>query len=127
MWRVANYPSEMLSLPFEIFVISIATETLDSTRSVRVDVKLWAQKHELPSKLQFFPHTSANVSSITRALGGPWPQRGVDFFARECCQHSFTARECGRLLEGIRLGQVVQRSEAHYGFGIGVCELDGYC
>ena len=31
------------------------------------------------------------------------------------------------LLQGIRLGHVVQRSEAHYGLGIGVCELDEYC
>ena len=63
---------------------------LDSTRSVRVGIKRWAQKHELPSKLQFFPHTSANASSITRALRSPWPQRGVEFVARECCEHSFT-------------------------------------
>ena len=30
-------------------------------------------------------------------------------------------------LQGIRLGHVVQRSEAHCGLLIGVCELDEYC
>ena len=63
---------------------------LDSTRSVRVGMKRYTQKHESPSKLQFSPHTSANASSITRALCSPWPQRGVEFVARECCKHNCT-------------------------------------
>ena len=39
----------------------------------------------------FFLYTSAHASSITRALRGPWPQRGVEFVARECCEHSFAS------------------------------------
>ena len=46
-------------------------------------MELWHQKHELSSRLQFFLCTSADASSITRALCGPWPQRGVEFVARE--------------------------------------------
>ena len=35
--------------------------------------------------------TAVDASGITRALCGPWPQRGVEFVARECCEHSFAA------------------------------------
>ena len=50
----------------------------------------------------------------------PLASARVDFVGRECCEHSFAARESGRLLQGIRLGHVEQCSEAHYGFEIGV-------
>ena len=43
------------------------------------------QRVETRFKIQQFQH-----SSITRALCSPWPQRGVDFVARECCEHNFT-------------------------------------
>ena len=52
----------------------------------------------------FFLYTSANASSITRALRGPWPQRGVEFVARECCEHSFASENVADCYQESHLG-----------------------
>ena len=63
------------------------------------------KKHELPSKGSCcFLYTSANASSITRALCGPWPQRGVEFVARECCEHSFASENVADCYQESHLG-----------------------